>query len=199
MKVRNLLTITTILLSLSSASAKEMFSPNISLIRPWKKDFYDKHPYQPFPKTVFFKTTRGQKELSFIATKHKDWKKSQQIIESTILEKKPEILLIEGIKKSDGLSPRVWVDKIKQDLNKEGLEGYFAYKIALEQGIPVVGAELEGKMSNFTSYQRDIAVVTYFAELLSRYNRVMVIYGAGHFVQQELVLSDMLGSPITIQ
>lgn len=116
-------------------------------------------------------------------------------IESAIKHFKPQIILIEGIAKADGLSPRVWDEKVKQNLHVEGFEDYFAYKVALQEKIPFVGAELDGKMSDHSSYERDAAVVSYIAELLNRYNNVMVIYGAGHFVQQEATLVKMLGTP----
>lgn len=181
------------------AFANESFSPDISLIRQWNDGFYKKHPYQPFPKTILFREIRSGKAVTFVATKHKDWKSSQQKIKASIEREIPEIILIEGIARNDGLSPRIWDDKIKHDLRKEGLEGYYAYKLAVEKNIPFVGAELDGKMSDHTSYERDVAVVTYLANLVNRHNRVLVIYGAGHFVQQELVLTKMLGVPIQVQ
>lgn len=54
-------------------------------------------------------------------------------------------------------------------------------------------------MSEHTSYERDIEVVTRLAGLLAQYNRILVVYGAGHFVQQELVLTKMLGAPTDVQ
>ena len=54
-------------------------------------------------------------------------------------------------------------------------------------------------MSEHTSYERDLAVVSYLDELLKQYDNVMIIYGAGHFVQQEDCLVNMLGMPKVIQ
>lgn len=47
------------------------------------------------------------------------------------------------------------------------------------------------------SYDRDFSVVNRVAELLNQYRQVMVIYGAGHYVQQEEVLKNMLGAPVS--
>jgi hypothetical protein len=187
-----LLAIPALLLFCGVVDGAEPFSPDLSLIRNWNQAFYQSHPYQPFPKTLRFE---GSKTFTYVASKHKDWKNSQEKIRIAIKTYKPQILLIEGIAKSDGVSPRVWDDRIKQDLNVEGFEAYYANKLALQERIPFVGAELEGKMSDHTSYERDIAVVSYVAELLNKYDNVMVVYGAGHYVQQELVLEKMLGSP----
>lgn len=179
--------------------ANDLLQPDTSLIRQWNQDFYEKHNYQPFPKIVYFKNVKNQKAVVFVGTKHKDWKNSQEKIKTAIENENPEIILIEGIAKSDGLSPRIWDDKIKQSLEREGFEGYFAYKLALQKRIPFAGSELEGAMSEHTSYERDIAVVNRLAELLAQYNRVLVVYGAGHFVQQELVLTKMLGAPSDVR
>jgi hypothetical protein len=129
-----------------------------------------------------------------VATKHKNWIDTQIQIKQAIYQIHPDIILIEGIAKEDGVSPRIWDDKIKQNLNDEGFEDYYTYKLALENKIPFVGAELQGKMSEHTSYDRDISVLTYLSDLLNRYNTVLVIYGAGHFVQQEPALIKVLGA-----
>ena len=47
------------------------------------------------------------------------------------------------------------------------------------------------------SYDRDFSVVNRVAELVNQYRQVMVIYGAGHYVQQEEVLKNMLGAPVS--
>lgn len=178
------------------AEGADQITPDLSLIRNWDLHFYQNHPYQPFPKIIQFD---GKHTLTFVATKHSDWKNSQAKIEFAIKTFKPKIILIEGIAKANCLSPRVWDDKLKANLNVDGFEDYYAYKIAIESKIPFVGAELEGKMSDHSSFERDVAVVNYLGELLMKYHNVMVIYGAGHFVQQESCLVKMLGKSRSIE
>lgn len=177
--------------NISNAFANTNISFDLSLIRRWDQNFYNQHKYQPFPNTILFRL--GHKNIVYVATKHKNWKDTQIQIKHAIYQLNPDIILIEGIAKEDGISPHIWDDKIKQNLNAEGFEDYYAYKLALEKKIPFVGAELPGKMSEHTSYDRDISVLTYLSDLLSRYNTVLIIYGAGHFVQQEPALIKTLG------
>ncbi len=42
---------------------------------------------------------------------------------------------------------------------------------------------------------RDAHITGVIADMLNRYDRVLVVYGAGHHVQQARVLEDMLGGP----
>lgn len=175
--------------------------PDISLIRKWDKVFYDSHRLQPFPKTIRFvaNNKNKNKKVTYVATKHKSWKITQKKIAAAISTIRPDIILIEGVGKTEGISPRKWDIEIKQSMEGEGFEDYFAYKLALENKIPFTGTELDGYMREHTSYERDIAVVNRIAELLDTYENILIIYGAGHYVQQELALEKMLGRPIEIK
>lgn len=74
--MRLLVTIFIVVLGAATAHA-ETYQRDLSLIRVWDQDFYCNHPYQPFPKVVRYE---GQRTLTFVATKHKDWKSSQEIV-----------------------------------------------------------------------------------------------------------------------
>ena len=71
---------------------------------------------------------------------------------------------------------------------------YYAYKRAQELNIDYVGIEL-GVMKNYSSYERDIVFLESIYELAKKYKTILIIYGAGHFVQQELVLEALFGKP----
>lgn len=167
-------------------------TPDLSLLRQWNANVYNTHQLQPFPKVVKYQA--DGKTLVYVATKHKNWKDSQQLIQQVIEQVRPNAIMIEGLHSSWGESPQNWKHQINRNLNAEGLEDYFAYKLALSKNIRMFGSE-PGKMSDFSSYQRDQFAVKKIAELINRFNKLLVIYGAGHFVQQEKVLEKMLGKP----
>jgi hypothetical protein len=172
------------------------FLCDLSLLRKWDQGFYDRHPYQPFPRVLKFRN--GEHQLVYVATKHKNWKDSHRLIKKALEETKPDIVLLEGLLKDWGESPSNWNDKIQGNLDSEGLEDYFAFKLTKEMKIPSVGSE-PGRMASFSSFERDQAAVTLIAELLKRYRKVIVIYGAGHFVQQERTLEKLMGKSVLIE
>lgn len=108
-------------------------------------------------------------------------------------------MLIEGIHADWGMSPRRWDQDLDARSNQDGYESYYAYKRALEMKIQFIGSEPSGKMSEYTSYERDLAVVKLVWELMSRFQKVMVVYGAGHFVQEEPALVRLFGKPVQVQ
>jgi hypothetical protein len=181
-------------LALIGARTAKSYMPDISLIRHWDELYYHKHPMQPFPRVVSFED--GRKRLTYVATKHKKWQASQRLIQETIQSVNPDVILIEGLRKEWGLSPHYWDDKIHQNLHAEGYEAYYAYKIAQLKHTPYVGSELPGKMSAHSSYERDVATVNRIAELLNVHHNVLVVYGAGHYVQQEAALIGLVGRPL---
>jgi hypothetical protein len=175
-------------------------TPKISLIREWDSAYYQNHHLQPFPKILKFTIEPNGKKrnIFYVATKHKNWQETQKKIRFAIEQLKPDIVFIEGIKQEDGVSPLIWENESKKNLDMEGNEDYFAYKIAKERSIPFLGSELSGRMKDHTSFERDIAFVTRLAELVDKYNTIIIIYGAGHYVQQEEALAEMFGTPVHV-
>jgi len=52
------------------------------------------------------------------------------------------------------------------------------------------------KLSCIDDEYRDSSIVEVIAEMLNKYDRVFVIYGAGHHVVEHKVLREMMGEPI---
>src|ERR1035441_6188733 len=106
------------------------FVADTTLVRVWSQEYYNQHPFQPFPKVVKFYS--GKTMLVFVATKHADWEKSQLSIKTAIEKDNPDIILIEGIQKKWGISPQLsdWDKMIQRGLNSKGREVYFAYQLA---------------------------------------------------------------------
>jgi hypothetical protein len=57
------------------------------------------------------------------------------------------------------------------------------------------GASYLNRISVHVGVVRDAKITAVIAEMLNRYDRVLVVYGAGHHVQQGRVLEEMLGEP----
>lgn len=182
-----------ILLMTNIAMASNAFHADVSLIREFNQSLHDKHSFQPFPKLIRF--ISGNKSLVYVATRHKDLEKSKELIRRAIDQTSPEIILLEGMRASWGQSPRKWDG---QTSDKDGYEVNLAYKLAIEKGIPFLGAE-PGKPKEFSSFQRDQSAIKKIAELMSQYNKVLVVYGAGHYVQEEEALKKMFGAPELLQ
>lgn len=62
---------------------------------------------------------------------------------------------------------------------------------------PVIGprALFTQRLSAKEDKLRDAHITSLIAEMLNKYDRVMIVYGCSHIYQQELVLKDMLGEP----
>ncbi len=72
----------------------------------------------------------------------------------------------------------------------------FRYEeITTEVCAPVAGLLFTNDMSLAIGEVRDTHIVRTIAGLLNEHDRVLVVYGAGHHVQQEKVLEKMLGTP----
>lgn len=69
----------------------------------------------------------------------------------------------------------------------------------LNLAAPVSSPDASGlqRMSSLCDRARDASVVRTAASALSRFDRVLVVYGAGHFVSQKAVFDAMLGKPIS--
>jgi hypothetical protein len=52
------------------------------------------------------------------------------------------------------------------------------------------------KVSCYLKLHRDIFIASNIAKALNNHNKVMVVYGAGHYRQQRKAIEDMLGNPI---
>lgn len=163
--------------------------PDLGLIREFDQKVYDAHPLQPFPKAVTF--VSGTKTVVFVATKHRDVAASRRLIQEAFDTLRPDFALLEGLHADWGLSPRKWDDRSS---DSDGSEVYFAYKLAVARKVPFAGAE-PGVLKHFSSLARDPAAVQKLADLLANHKRILVVYGAGHYVQQEDVLIQMLGKP----
>lgn len=73
----------------------------------------------------------------------------------------------------------------------------FSYEeITTQHTAPIEGesALFTNKMSLRIGEVRDTHIVRLIADLLERHDRVLIVYGAGHHVQQEKVLERMLGA-----
>jgi murein DD-endopeptidase MepM/ murein hydrolase activator NlpD len=167
------------------------------MIREWDEASYYRHPMQPFPKRIQF--TSNGRTLVFVATKHKAATASRRAIDAALDGFTPDVMLIEGIHSDWGTSPRRWDQDLDARINQDGYETYYAYKRAVEMKLPFVGSEPPGKMSEYTSHERDLAAVRLIWELMGRYPKVMVVYGAGHFVQEEPALVQLFGKPSSVQ
>jgi len=64
---------------------------------------------------------------------------------------------------------------------------------------PVEGLRFTNEVSHAVGQVRDAHLVRTIAELLNRFDRVLVVYGAGHHVQQAEVLAAMIGEPLGIR
>jgi hypothetical protein len=72
----------------------------------------------------------------------------------------------------------------------------FRYEeVTTRQSAPVEGELFTNDMSLRIGAVREVHIVRLIAELLNKHDRVLVVYGAGHHVQQEKVLEKMLGVP----
>lgn len=45
---------------------------------------------------------------------------------------------------------------------------------------------------------RDYKIVDTIADAVTKYNRVLVVYGSGHIISQQFILQDMFGDPIDV-
>lgn len=162
------------------------------LVRIYDRKFYFDHPYQPFSKLITFKNKSNN--IYYVASRHQECERSQTRIEIG-LTKKPDLIVIEGLHAKWGNRPNNWDDRIKDKIEMaNGCDIYYAYKRAQELNIDYVGIEL-GVMKNYSSYERDIVFLESIYELAKKYKTILIIYGAGHFVQQELVLEALFGKP----
>jgi hypothetical protein len=177
--------------------AREGYEGLVDRIRTWHQGFYDQHPYQPFPKRIEFEN-KGTR-LMYVATKHKKTVESRRAIELAFKAFHPDAVLIEGIHIDWGTSPRNWDKDLEARIDQEGYECYYAYKKAVESNTPFVGSEPPGMMSDYSGLERDRAVVARLRGLVAKNKRIMIVYGAGHFVQEELELEDMFGPPRSIR
>lgn len=72
----------------------------------------------------------------------------------------------------------------------------FRYEeITTEVCAPIEGLRFTNEVSHAVGRVRDAHIVHTIADLLNRCDRVLVVYGAGHHVQQAKVLAAMLGEP----
>ncbi len=72
----------------------------------------------------------------------------------------------------------------------------FKYEeVTVQHSAPLKGGLFTNEMSLRIGEVRDVHIVRLIADLLNNHDRVLVVYGAGHHVQQEKVLEKMLGVP----
>jgi len=43
---------------------------------------------------------------------------------------------------------------------------------------------------------RELSIIKTIEDVLNKYNRILVVYGAGHLYQEQFVLQEMLGNPV---
>ena len=105
------------------------------------------HPYKAIYK-------KGKKELVFIASVHGYNKKTFKFITEEFLDSKnfPDILLIEGISKEEGLNPGRAFSSVMRD------ERSYSYTLAFQKGVPFLGAEPSNE-EFITSYGEGIYTV----------------------------------------
>lgn len=72
----------------------------------------------------------------------------------------------------------------------------FRYEeVTTQQSAPIEGGQFTNEISLHIGAVREVHIVRLIADLLERHDRVLVVYGSGHHVQQEKVLEKMLGIP----
>ena len=118
-------------------------SINPELVQLWSKELSDKEPYV-YPFKASYKATNGQ--LHFIASFHSNKIESEtfKMIQDTIVNEKIDLIILEGFKYSDGLSPKgisTWAKNQGKNGHYNGFETAFTIKTALEKGIPFIGGE----------------------------------------------------------
>jgi len=71
--------------------------------------------------------------------------------------------------------------------------------VTSEECAPTLGPLFTNELSHRVGKVRDRHIVELIADLLGRHERVMVVYGAGHHVQQAQVLANMMGAPVALR
>ena len=72
----------------------------------------------------------------------------------------------------------------------------FSYEeVTTQQSAPIEGGLFTNGISLRITDVREVHIVNLIADLLDNHDRVLVVYGSGHHVQQEKVLEKMLGTP----
>lgn len=81
---------------------------------------------------------------------------------------------------------------------KEKNKKAFSYKrLTTNDVAPIKGekATYLQKINYYINHFRNVHIVNLISDMLNKYDKVLIAYGAGHLVQQKHVLEDMLGVP----
>lgn len=167
---------------------------DLQKVRRYDRDFYFSHPYQPFSRLISYKNKTN--ELYYVADRHAECQKTKERIDLA-LKKNPDLIVVEGLRRSWGVNPDNWDLKIQKKTGLNSCDIYYPLKRAKELKIDYAGTE-PGKMKNFSSYERDLYFLISLKSFSEKYKKILVIYGSGHYVQQELVLNSFFGQPLAV-
>lgn len=118
---------------------------NKSLVLPWTDELSQKEPYEyPFLSSYVSKN----KSLHYIATLHSTEEDSEtfKLIEEVIKKNSIDMVIVEGIPNSRGISPVVfknWANGQGKEGKYDGFETAFTIKISSVFNIPFIGGEPE--------------------------------------------------------
>jgi|TARA_B110000914_G_scaffold219960_1_gene229322 hypothetical protein len=135
---------------------------------------------------------KGYLELVFIAARYepRSGSPTHRPIEAVIEGFVPACVITEGLGSDEGFSPRGLLrDARRKKVSGNLPEPLYAALVAANKGIPsatVKALRAEGIENDALGF-----LVALEARLLGEHRRVLVIYGSGH-----LVYEDMLGSPV---
>ncbi|MDD0854319.1 hypothetical protein HBN50_14500 [Halobacteriovorax sp. GB3] len=118
---------------------------NKSLVLPWSDELSQKEPYEyPFLSSY----VRKNKTLHYIATLHSTEEGSEtfKLIEETIKKNSINIVIVEGIPNSRGISPdsfKNWANNQGKEGRYDGFETAFTIKTSVALNISFIGGEPE--------------------------------------------------------
>lgn len=118
---------------------------NQSLVLPWSDELSQKEPYEyPFLSSYM----RKNKTLHYIATLHSTEEGSEtfKLIEETIKKNSIDMVIVEGIPNSRGISPDLfknWANNQGKEGRYDGFETAFTIKTSAALNIPFIGGEPE--------------------------------------------------------